>query len=201
MNEDGTELYKELYYKEMERKEQINARVQIPLGLIVVLISGIFYCANSMHQVPESGRIAFLFFLSVSLISLFVAIFFINKCIFRNKFGYFPLPSEIKTYQDSLYEHYQKIKEKCDVDAETYVNQKISKFLIESYIIGTDNNIRTNDSRTKFLQKSSLAVSASVIFLVISFCFFIPDLLAGKEPTQKIEIINDKIQIEDTQLK
>ena len=55
------ELYKELYFKELERKEQISARLQWIISFWLIVMGGILFSLNNIHKIPSDMKIYFLY--------------------------------------------------------------------------------------------------------------------------------------------
>lgn len=54
------ELYKELYFKELERKEQISAMLQWIISFWLIVMGGILFSLNNIHKIPSDMKIYFL---------------------------------------------------------------------------------------------------------------------------------------------
>lgn len=44
----------ELYFKELERKDQISSRLQWTISFWVLVVGGMLYSLNNVHKVPMS---------------------------------------------------------------------------------------------------------------------------------------------------
>lgn len=165
------EFLKELYHKELERKDKINAKISFPISLTTLILGGIFYCILNSGEIEQCYRIYFFISLTISTASLIFATYFISRCIIGLKFGYLPIPSRIFEYKKNLYAYYKQDRDKNEENYDLIVNNEFDQYLQETFIQLTDNNIVINDKKNQYLLNSTYTIVFSIPFLFISFLF------------------------------
>lgn len=61
------DFYKEVYYKELERRNHLNTEISLQTTLLVAIVSGLFYLLNSFKTEHLS---LFCFFIALFLVNL-----------------------------------------------------------------------------------------------------------------------------------
>lgn len=176
------ELYKELYFKELERKEQISSRLQWTISFWVLVVGGMLYSLNNVHKVINEIRIFSFITLIITLILMLRATFHITRCLWGRKIKYIPDPRELDFRYRSLESYYIDYPG----EAEKQFNREIEQTFNET----VTSNTRINDVTVTQLVKAMQSMSIAAVFVLISFFFIIPDFIKGEEPINKIEIIN-----------
>jgi len=182
---DRLELYKELYFKELERKEQISSRLQWTISFWVLVVGGILYSLNNVHKIHDELRVYFYIILVISLLLMIRATFHITRCLWGRKIKYIPDPRELDFRYRNLVSYYADYKGYED-EAELQFDREMEQIFKDT----VTSNTRINDVTVTQLVKSMQSMSIAAVFLLISFFFILPDFIKGKEPVNKIEIIN-----------
>lgn len=179
------EHFKELYYKELERKEVINSRLQWSISVFVILTAANIYCLNLLFKLEENMNWAMILFYGYTSITLIFAAIFLAIPLWGKKTKYLPLPSELNSYYKSLLTHYENQQdiEKCIKDA-------YEDYLIETYVACTESNTKLNDGKSKMISMANVTIIISSIFLLLAFVIIAP-VSANKDDIYKIEIIKE----------
>ncbi|CAJ1001012.1 hypothetical protein [Brevibacillus aydinogluensis] len=187
-NHDNHDLFKEMYYFEHERRETINGRISLPIGVLPILIGAGLYCLDTQDEV-SLGNWTCLFHISLTLYfcSLTVTTYFLMRAYLGYKYSYLPLPSEIDKYSKDLMDYFDNVPESERVQL---VHQKVRIYLEGLYRDNTSSNMIENERKLQFLWRAGYFFIISVVIgAVMGFLYF-----AGKEdnlkkPT-KVEIVN-----------
>lgn len=179
---DRLELYKELYFKELERKEQISSRLQWTISFWVLVVGGMLYSLNNLHKVYDELKVFFYVTLIISLLLMIRATFHITRCLWGRKIKYIPDPRELDFRYRSLESHY--------IDYPGEAESQFNREMEEVFKNTVTSNTRINDVVVTQLVKSMQSMSIAAVFLLLSFLFILPDFIKGEEPVNKIEIIN-----------
>ena len=120
------EFYKSFYDRELSRRIDLDNALNIPIGLIAILIalisyliSNINFCDNIIVNCLITG------FTAISILLIFQAIYFLSKS-YNNVFkGYqylnFSLTTDIRKFQKSVESYNSEVqdgKEKIDIESE-----------------------------------------------------------------------------------
>ena len=161
------DLYEKLYFHEIDVRERLNSRLQIPLAIIALLFGFLAYMLqNKCSRIGTFPETIFWVFLSLSFIMVcFCILFFILSLYsFKHKL----LPSAISTdqYKQELIEHY-----KDHEDPEKLVKKYLKQYLYDYYRDFSSENTIINDRKSFYLHVTNLFLIISLIF---SFFTFIP---------------------------
>jgi len=158
--------YEKLYYKELERREALNRRVSLPLGLIMVLFGtipsyfipvieeNIFHWKNKIIFICLLGMV---FTLGLTVYHLIKSYLWSNiRHRKRYRYIYVPLPDEIEDYLKRVEDPEKEYRE----------------MMVENYAISTRINFLINNKREGHFHKTlewlvyTLLVAALLIFII-----------------------------------
>lgn len=185
---DNHDLFKEMYYHELERRDAINGRIGIPLGVLPLLIGAGLYIYDNKDNVDfGSWNWAFNSALIVYCLLLLLASYNLSRAYIGYKYGYFPLASDLEKYKDNVFSFYE------DEDEETQnelVSIKIRIFLTKLYKENTDRNMIQNERKLQFLWRSGLFIISSLLVgAAIGSFYFLGQKEELKKPI-KVQIVN-----------
>ncbi len=178
MNEEKRfELYEKLYFHEVEVREKISSRLQIPLALLLsftsvfaFLMKGIAFENNSLWN------ISFGIIFAISLIIFIVSVTYFVRAFYGHTYEFIPSALDTENYHDKLIETYKNYDE-----CEELVNKYFNKYIFGYYNECSSFNTIVNDKRSKYLHKCNTYLILTVIPLSIAFLIFI---LSGIEKIQ-----------------
>ncbi|ELJ8717805.1 hypothetical protein RUK98_003518 [Vibrio cholerae] len=152
------EYYEKCYLFELDRREKLNARLNVPMGVIVANFGLIGYLL-------KTPSIEFLKIYTIALVlsvfALFVGCYHFKNCWSGMTDKFMPTLEEIETYHSVLVDHYDG----CN-NSEELVKVAFYDFLLISYAEYGTFNAKNNDFRSTQLYKSVRAISVS---LALSF--------------------------------
>lgn len=182
------ELFKELYWKELDRKDKINSNLSLPAGIITV-IAGVdaYYIQHFPSHRCELWNISFVVLSILLAISIAFAVYYFFRAYhLGHAYGYIPTPNEIARYASDLKNYYMSIKEP---NVDEVVENDLRIFLASKYSEYGTINTQNNDEKSKYLHRTNVAISISLIVLLLSlFPFYMINHLTSQ--TQKIEMVN-----------
>lgn len=164
---DKLEFFKELYYKETDRKNNIISSFSTPIGIISALVAGIFYSLTTFDF--SFYLMLSLFFVGLVLWSvtmLFIAIYHLIKALsnFQNGFTYAYLSNA-----DNLYNYYTQLKN-YNLQHKIYdsSNEEFDEYILNELIQATALNQKNNDNKMhhKFLCSKYMTSSFLVLCVV-----------------------------------
>lgn len=203
-NMDNLEFYKEQYYKEIERKNDISNSLATPIGIISALVAGLFYSLTSFDFSSNAILVvAFILTLIVVLYFLSISIFHLIKAFsdFHNGFNYAYLidTDDLDKYHKQLKEYYRQTNTTDISDAE------FKDYVLSELIKSTGINQKNNKSKIKhrylchkYMINTFLTMCILTILFGINF-----GLQNTKQRIQKVEIdstLNIKLQSEQNQI-
>ncbi len=160
--------YENLYLQELERKEKINARLNLPLAISVALIGLLaFMLKNTPTEMVGFWPIIFWFFFAASCLSLIIGFVFFRLCWFGHTDQLMPTAQEIENYYQTLKAHYAPYD-----DAKNNTNIVFRDFLFDGYLKYSTINAINNDRRTYNLYRTTVSITVALSFAFLSFAPF-----------------------------
>jgi len=156
-------FYKDQYFFELERKQNLSANLSIPIGFLTVIFSSYAYFGLNAHTLivnwtllPLSALLAFSIFFSTK------ASYLLYKTFRGLKYGYVPNIKKIRDYEIQLNKH---ISNKGN-NKEAELNEKFFNNIKNSLVNTTSVNRNNNNSRSNFLYKINIFTFYSILFIL-----------------------------------
>lgn len=175
ISSEKRDLFKEMYYFELERKESINSRISVPIGVITILSGAVFYFLNIIDKVPNmklklSVKIIFWLFLIVVISTIVLT----AMAYYGYKYFYIPIPRDIekdyKIIQDYYDENYTKyFKSKTQETKDELINKKFDEYLCQRYMDATTSNTKLNTRKLRLLRYAGWGILISLFLGLILF--------------------------------
>lgn len=160
--------YEKTYLQELDRREKINARLNLPLVISVALIGLLAYMLkNTPPELTGWGREVFWGLFLISCLSLVSAFLFFRLCWFGHTDQLMPTAQEIEDYYQVLKEHYKPYP-----DSKRHIADAFSRFLMAGYLQYATTNAVNNDRRTYRLYQTTVSITAALLFAFLSFIPF-----------------------------
>lgn len=163
------QFYKELYFHEIDVREKLNARVQIPFAIILSLIGGLSF------MVPRQGIhdfdgivITYCTFFVITFFSLLMAGLRLVQSWHNHEYSFLPTTKDCEEYRLTLIDIYAEF-ENSDELVKTYFEQ----FVLDEYINSSTINTKINDQRSLFLHFTNRWLIATVALIFVTFIFFV----------------------------
>jgi hypothetical protein len=172
-------LYEKIYFHEIEVREKLTGRLQLPLAILVGELGLIGYMLNNKAEVSFSYYVCtFWSFYILSCVSVLVAIYFFIRSWYGYEYSFIPSPSAMDGYRCQLIEFY-----KDDEEKDTLVKNALKDFLYDYYAKCSSKNTDNNDKRSILLHRTSTFLIASVMLLFFSFIpFYFGNFDKSKRP-------------------
>jgi hypothetical protein len=162
-------FYEKIYFYELERKEKLISRLNLPLAILGVLLSFLSYMLSKAPGLEDgfAGVSFWISYLSAVFCLLFGAYYFRSSWQLRDFDRGLPTLIELEKYRSDATAHFAVHGENED-DAETYFRTIILSYYIEGATVNTVNN----DKRGSKLVSLANSVTLTMIFSVLSFVPF-----------------------------
>jgi hypothetical protein len=183
---DVLDLYKEHYFFEINRRDQLTSQLSIPIGILTILGGLGAYLANTISICSKDMKIVFIAILAISTLFFIITIYYLIRSYYGYTYRYIPTPKEIDDYRKQLKEYHERVG-----NSEEQVIIEIKEFLTERYAISTHKNTWNNDSKSGFLHKANKALIYTLVSLLLNASlFFWINSNNHVNNVQKVEIIN-----------
>lgn len=190
LNKYTEELFKDMYWKELDRKDKITSNLSLPAGILTVLAGvAAYYIQHFPSPRWDPWIISFAVLSTFLCISIVFAVYYFFRAYHLGyAYGYIPTPNEITSYALDLKKYYASIQEP---DIDKMVENDLRVFLTSIYSEYGTINTQNNDEKSKYLNCSNIAISISLIVLFISLGpFYI--VYHSDSKIQKLEMVNKK---------
>ena len=171
------ELFKDMYYFELDRKEKLNSKVNLPITITILICGAIVYFSKSINMFGiDLISILFWFFYAGLLISTIITVYYICKSFYDYPYEYIPTASDFENDINNLQEYYEDpYFDDIEKDKKQELLQNdINKLIADNYKKCIDKNIISNDLKTEYLLRSSAGIIVTIIALILcSIPFFL----------------------------
>lgn len=161
-------LFRELYFSEISRKDNIISQTLVIHSLILTLVAGVFvFFIFNIPDIENSCLVCILkilIFIGITIVSLALVLSIYPIIGFR--YQYLPNPKELNDYIIDLQNKY-----KSKDEAKLLIENKLRSYLIKQYIKLGDANANTNDKRTKL--KTLINYLLNITYIIIAINLFI----------------------------
>lgn len=161
-------LYEKLYFHEIDSREKLNARLQLPLALIVSFIGALAFMLQNLESKSVSiTSVIFYFLLAFSGMALIAAVYFFVRSWYNNTYEFLPSAKYTDEYLNTLIKTYEPFERK-----DVLVEQYFSDYLYTYYIKCSSANTECNDRRSVYLHKTNTALICTAVLAFIAFIVF-----------------------------
>lgn len=164
-------LYREIYYREIERKNDLEKSLVLPAGLITALCTALFYFITKFNfSCCLWLRILFVILTCLATGCIGVTIYYLfkayNNFTFGYEYHYIPYCGFIEEYYIDLIDYYSKRhKQKMIVMRKT--EERFKKYFIDQYIEKSDENMYNNDMKQSYLYRARVFLIFSLISIFL----------------------------------
>ncbi|VVQ37015.1 hypothetical protein [Pseudomonas fluorescens] len=161
-DDEEYKLYEKIYLAEAERKEKLMSRLNLPLAMIVALLSFLSFLLSKTPSVDTAEGVVFWIAYLMAVVYLLVAMAHFSKAWrVRKDDLVIPTAEKLESHRKLLLEYY-------DGDI-VQANGQFMQTMMDYYIMGATRNAINNDSRSNQLDQFSKYVIYAVIASIIAF--------------------------------
>lgn len=166
------DFYKEQYYRELTRRDELNASLTLPIGLVTAMIASVFFLITHFDYRYSPVLTALFVFCIVVFIGvlIFVVINLVKAYVrFPKKYQYRVLPDA-----DLLNNHFVWLKRKHGEDAGNRNNadQKFRSYVLSEMIASTSINQQNNSKKQVCKDTGELWLVHALIMLSLALFIF-----------------------------
>jgi len=161
-DDEEYKLYEKIYLAEAERKEKLMSRLNLPLAMIVALLSFLSFLISKTPNVDTKEGVVFWIAYLMAVVYLLVAMTHFSKAWrVRKDDLVIPTAEKLESHRKLLLEYY-------DGDV-VQANGQFMQIMMDYYIMGATRNATNNDNRSSQLDQFSKYVIYAVIASIIAF--------------------------------
>ena len=175
------ELFKDMYFNEINQKESINARIAVTIGIFSILVGGAIYYVENLFSlaVTNTWTIVFLVCLLFYWSLIIYTMYLTYKAFFGYKYMYLP---EIKVLT-SVSQYYADYYEQHHVDfydyfaqfgsRDDFINRETKVHLNKVMAECIDNNSSLNSKKIRYLNSIGWLLMLIIIIASLTYIPFI----------------------------
>lgn len=159
-------FYEKVFYQELDRKEKLYARLNMPLAMLVAIVTFLSYMLNKAPTTQAGSASVFFWvlYLSTCVMLLCGAWYFRAAWALRDSDRGLPTLLEIETHRRSFSDDYQLYWDAPE-EAEVHFRGVILNYYVAAATVNAENN----DKRGEYLRSLSNCVTVALVFSVLSF--------------------------------
>lgn len=177
------QLYEKLYFHEIEAREKIHGRLQLPLTLILAIIGVVAYLIQSINLNDGVRGLPWGLFIVLAILgclALGFATYWFIKALYNHTYQFLPDSVQTAQYRSLLEETYKQYPSK-----DVLIAEAMDAYVNNSYIKHGAFNTRVNDRRSAYIHLCHGATIAAGIFLIgAATVFYFGEL--GRNGTQPV---------------
>ncbi|MGD2216629.1 MAG: hypothetical protein PVJ64_07730 [Gemmatimonadales bacterium] len=162
-------LYREMYDEQLVRSDGLGAGVLLPVGGILVLVTGgmLYQVYNLLWMTDWRWHAAIVVALLLAIGSTIIAVCYLLRAQRDSRSKYLPNPQEIERHRKELTERYEK-----DPTAGPGLANDIDAFLVQTFsqcvVTNTERDDRTWQHLRRALTLVAVAAGASVAAMLLA---------------------------------
>jgi len=192
---DHESFYKDQYDKSLAGRTDINGSISTPIGILTVLLAGLYFCASNFDYKDADWLTCFFIVIAVlSSLLLLVAIIYLILAFadFLDGRSYFYLNDAdiLNQYYENLLTSYKTTPPLAPATAESQSRADFDEYLLEELIRNAANNQRINRIKTALLFQSHKFMIYAIISIFLLIIPFGIDFghNKGKDKVQRIKV-------------
>jgi len=190
---DFFEFYKELYFKENERRQEVIDALNIPIAIITALSTANYLFITTFdYTFNRSLSCFFIIIVFITFCLLIVSIYYLIKAFSNFQKGYeykgLPYPGELNNWHDQLkiYNNTYNLPDNSD--------DLLKQEILDKLLLTTDHNTYVNDKKHEYIYNSKKYLVSLVISLLTLFPFGF-EYFNKKDEIYKVDILQKEFEI------
>jgi hypothetical protein len=184
------DFYKEHYFNELKRREELTGRITLPLGILSILIGSIVATFREINRPDTVIEHLIVIILICALLPACMVIVSLWKSYHNNRYWVIDTPAQIMDYKNRLITYYEDPgvetasapMEEAILDVLAYIDQEYAKH--------ADYNSRVNDRRSYFLTQTNVYLAVTLVAATLALVLQLTRHASLPEQPQKVKIIN-----------
>ena len=185
-----SDFYKEHYFNELKRREELTGRITLPLGILSILIGSIVAAFREISKPDTVIEQLIVILLVCAALPACLVVINLWKSYHNNRYWVIDTPKEIMDYKNRLLTYYEDPgietkgapKDEAILDVLTYIDQEYAKH--------ADYNSRVSDRRSYFLTQANVYLAVTLAFLTLALALQLTRLASLPDQPQKVKVIN-----------
>ncbi|WP_287127335.1 hypothetical protein [Desulfobacter sp.] len=177
-------FHEKLYFHEIEYRDKITARFQLPLAIYISFLSLLGFMVRNINFTCRSGYlILFIILFIISSVLLIFGIVYFIKAFYGHTYEFIPTANKTEAYRKELNSTYEGYENGAELS-----NTCFEDYLYRYFHECSSQNSEVNDKRSENLHKANSFIIFVVVPLLITFLIFNFGHV-DKNMMEKIEIV------------
>ena len=165
-------LYEKLYFQELDRREKLSARLNLPLAVLVAVIGFLsFMLGRAPRDIHTFVHLFFWVCFLGACIASAVGAWFFRAAWFGHSDKLLPTADATEEYRKELIRFYAEFEEK-----DALVDAGLMRYLYDYYRKFSSVNTTNNDARSYHLYQATYAITVAAL---LAFVAFVPYFLTN----------------------
>ena len=185
-----SDFYKEHYFNELKRREELAGRITLPLGVLSILIGSIVAAFREISRPDTTIEYLIVILLICAAIPACMVIVNLWQSYHNHRYWVIDTPAQIMSYKNSLLNYYEDPgvqagavpKEQALLDVLAYIDQEYAKH--------ADYNSRVSDRRSYFLSQANVYLAITLVVASLALVLQLTRLASLPEQPQTVKIVN-----------
>ncbi len=184
------DLYREFYFFEWNRREQITSATNIPIALATILGGVIAFLLRTYpykeqsHSPWETGLFTIL--IGAAAVSLLWGISFLIRSYHGYNYKRIPVPGKLRDHYDEIHAYH---KEWTEADAAEAAEEAFDSYLRERLADATDRNAENNRLKAGRLHSGVKRLIASLVFAAGAIVPYLFTTIGAPDKVQRFELV------------
>ncbi|MDR7856056.1 hypothetical protein [Tissierella sp.] len=171
---DELELYKELYYHELQIRENIDSRFTNPFSVYVILIGGMGYLIGQVSSLPDETKTGIVIMMLLAYgVSLVFTGYWLYRAYHRHTYAYVENPLLLRKLRLELEGYYEDNFEKYFSEQsstkEELIKKDFDKNLLEKFAVVSTKNQDANHLKYRLFLKVGNSLVLNAILWALNF--------------------------------
>ncbi|MFN9644230.1 MAG: hypothetical protein ACK6BG_03680 [Cyanobacteriota bacterium] len=185
-----SDFYKEHYFNELKRREELTGRIALPLGILSILIGSIVAAFREINRPDTLNEYLIVILLICAVFPACMVIINLWRSYHNNRYWVIDTPAQIMSYKNKLLVYYEDPgiatesapAEEAILDVLAYIDQEYAKH--------ADYNSRVRDRRSYFLTQANVYLAVTLAVATLALVLQLTRLASLPEQPQKVKIVN-----------
>jgi hypothetical protein len=186
---DTFSYYKDSYFYELQRKDQLNGSLSFPVGIVTLLGGLAAIIAKAVSWPPDYNERVLLIFLALSVLCLASACFYLVRSYWGHPYRYMPFSEDLLNFEATLKNYYNKTG-KNEEDAKTLTTRELTAYVVSEYAANAKFNAQSNERKSAAIFKANAFVISAMIALACTAPSYLYEKSREKPEPLKIQLVN-----------
>lgn len=170
MHKYTIDVFKDMYYHELNAKEALNSRISVPLTALSIVATLIIYFAGISDKLPALSSTSVLlcayYLITIVIVILVIyAAILLLLLVYGSKYAQSPSPKVIEDYVKEVEQYYASYPED---EKEIRTEYDVKSYLNDLYRDATDKNSANNIEKNNCMRKANICIIVALVLCIVN---------------------------------